>query len=36
MKSPEPGAFSAKDFFQVQPPISGVNFSNNALVPHIT
>ena len=36
IKSPAPGALCAKSVFQMQPPISGVNFSNNILVPHIT
>ena len=33
MKSPPPEAESSKGAFQIQPPISGVNFSNNVTVP---
>ena len=33
MKWPAPGAFCAKGVFQ-EVPISGINFSNNILVPH--
>ena len=36
MKSPAPGALCAKGVFQMQLPISGVDFSNNILVPNIT
>ena len=34
MKSSTPGALCGKGVFQMQPPISGVNFSNNILVTH--
>ena len=36
MESPAPEALCAKGAFQIQPPISGVNFSNNISIPHIT
>ena len=36
MKSPAPETLCAKGVFQIQPHISGVDFLNNVLVPHIT
>ena len=36
MKSPTLEALCTKDVFQIQPPISGANFSNNISVPNIT
>ena len=36
MKSPVLEALCAKDVFQIQHPISGTNFSNDILIPHIT
>ena len=34
MKPPTPEVLSAKGVFQIQPPISCVNFSNNTSVSH--
>ena len=36
MKSPTPEPLCAKGVFQIQPCISGVNFSNIISIPHIT
>ena len=36
MKSPALEALHAKCAFQIQSPISGVNFSNDMSIPHIT
>ena len=36
MKSPASEALFAKGVFQIGSPISGVNFSNNISIPHIT
>ena len=36
MKSPALEALCAKGAFQIQPPISGANFSNDISIPHIT
>ena len=36
MKSQAPEKMCAKGVFQIQPPISGVNFSNNISIAHIT
>ena len=36
MKFPAPKALCAKGVFQIQRPISGVNFSNNTSILHIT
>ena len=35
MKSPPPDAYCEKSFFQIQPRISGVNFSNNTSIPQV-
>ena len=36
MKPPVPEAFCAKGFFQIQPLISGIDFSNKISIPQIT
>ena len=36
MKSSTPEEFCAKGVFQIQLPISGINFSNNISIPHVT
>ena len=36
MKLTVPKALCTKGIFQIQPPISGANFSNNISIPHLT